>query len=719
MTSKTPKDASRRSLQPQRLSGFLKETLDQGTVALQKGDTQTAMRLFEMAVDQSPEHAVAWHLSGLALHQAGQHVEAINAFQYALKLNPTMVASHLALGELLMTMADHQKALQCFNDANSLDRQQLAGRLGRANALLALDRNVEALTAFDYVIQKDAKCAKAYTNKARTLSNLGQPKAAMKCLDMAIQMEPPTAENHFLLGSMYLSLKMYNKAVAQLSLAIELAPDDANAYAARGAAFAGSQKRVLAVADYERALAMDSDLPYLAGNVLGELNVMCNWAGYARRIDEIIMGVNAGKKIIQPLTLMQVSDDPDLQLQCAKIFAGPQHDDSNSELHKRVRENKKIKIAYYSSDFQNHPVTHLMEKIFELHDRNKFEIIGFSLASNPGDEFNTRLRKIFDRYISIHDFDESTVVELSIEMCIDIAVDLNGYTGGASTAIFRERCAPIQISFLGYPGTMALNQIDYIMADNTIITKENRKFYTEKVIYLPDCYQPNNWEKKISSNVIDRKICKLPEKSFVFCCFNNPNKITPDVFEIWMNLLLEVPESVIWLSSGNKVLINNLRQHAVTAGVEPSRLVFAERLPSLEDHLARYKLADLFLDTFPYNAHTTASDALWGGLPVLTRAGQSYVSRVAASLLHAVGLDELVTCSADDYVKKAMQIANNPKILNDLKTKLESNRLAYPLFDSKKFTKNIELMYVNVYERWKSGLKVDDVSMSSDILLNQ
>ena len=368
--------------------------------------------------------------------------------------------------------------------------------------------------------------------------------------------------------------------------------------------------------------------------------------------------------------------------------------------------NQKIRIAYFSADFHNHATGYLMAELFELHDKNQFELVGFSFGPIAGDEMRQRIEKSFDQFIEVGNQSDMEIAQLSRDLNIDIAVDLKGFTQDSRTGIFANRAAPIQVNYLGYPGTMGADYMDYIIADKTLIPQEAQQAYSEKIAYLSGSYQVNDRKRFISDRQFTRQDLGLPENGFVFCCFNNNFKILPATFAGWMRILKAVEGSVLWLFQDNPWAVENLKQEALNHGVDPSRLVFAERMP-LSEHLARHRQADLFLDTFPYNAHTTTSDALWTGLPVLTLMGNSFASRVAASLLNAIGLPELISNSQEEYEALAIELASNPQKLIALKQKLASNKLTTPLFDTPQFTKGLERAYVQMYERYQTDLPPD------------
>jgi predicted O-linked N-acetylglucosamine transferase (SPINDLY family) len=414
---------------------------------------------------------------------------------------------------------------------------------------------------------------------------------------------------------------------------------------------------------------------------------------------------------MQPFVLLALNDDVLLHKKSSEIYIQSKHPFNSflGPIHSH-KNGQKIRIGYFSADFHNHATGYLMAELLELHNKDQFELVGFSFGPRVNDEMQERLKKSFDNFFEISGQPDIDVARLSRNLNINIAVDLKGFTQDSRTGIFSYRAAPIQVNYLGYPGTTGANYIDYIIADKTIIPTDSQLFYTEKIVHLPNCYQVNDSKRVISDRQFTRQELGLPEKGFVFCCFNNNFKILPATFDGWMRILKAVDGSVLWLFQDNSWVTKNLKKEAYKQGIDERRLIFAERLPVLE-HLARHRHADLFLDTIPYNAHTTASDALWSGLPLLTLVGQSFASRVAASLLNAIGLPELITNTQEAYEALAIELAMNPKKLADIKLKLANNRLTTPLFDTPLFTKHIEAAYIKMYERYQADLEPEHISI--------
>jgi predicted O-linked N-acetylglucosamine transferase (SPINDLY family) len=373
----------------------------------------------------------------------------------------------------------------------------------------------------------------------------------------------------------------------------------------------------------------------------------------------------------------------------------------------------KIRIGYFSADFYDHPVAALMAETFEAHDRSRYEVTAFSFGLDTQDGMRRRMERAFDRFLDVRGKSDQDIALLARSVGIDIAVDLAGYTGGSRTGIFALRAAPIQVNYLGYPGTMGAEYMDYLIGDRTVVPEAQQRHYTEKIVYLPHSYLPHDSSRTISETVFTREELGLPPTGFVFCCFNNSYKITPSTFDSWMRILSQVENSVLWLSQNNPTAASNLRREAARRGVNAERLIFANRMASLTDHLARHRVADLFLDTLPYNAHATAIDALWAGLPVLTCVGEGFAARVAASLLTAIELPELITSTAEQYEELAVQLAANPQRLALIRQKLASNRLKTPLFDTRAFTRHLEAAYARIHERCQANLPPEHIYVES------
>ena len=463
---------------------------------------------------------------------------------------------------------------------------------------------------------------------------------------------------------------------------------------------------------YNKALLFDPDFEMARAQKLFILSCICDWEA----IEEdrsFISSLGINKTLVPPFALLSLEDNPENQKKRAETFS------KLNFLQKPIPfktspviTKKRIRIGYFSADFKDHATMYLISKVFTLHDRDKFKIYAYSYGPQKDDNIRQNLISSVDVFDDVSQMSNKDVALLARQDEIDIAIDLKGYTQHSRSSIFAYRAAPIQINFLGYPGTMGANFIDYIIADRTIIPEKFKNYYSEEIIYMPNSYQPNNNQRPISTRNITKQEMDLPEDSFVFCSFNNNYKITKSEFDIWMNLLKRVDGSVLWLLKSNRWVEDNLKREAENRRVDSKRLIFAKKIV-IEEHLARHKLADLFLDTFNVNAHTTASDALWAGLPVVTKLGNSFVSRVAGSLLKAIGLPELVTENEKDYESLIIDLALNPDKLLKIKEKLLINRISQPLFDSEIYTRHLENAFKQAYEHHINGIMPKTIIIDS------
>ena len=434
----------------------------------------------------------------------------------------------------------------------------------------------------------------------------------------------------------------------------------------------------------------------------------CSWASLTKLLNETRAKINKNLKIIDPFTLFGLIDDPKLARKAIELRANSDH--PTSHLLPKITlypEHSKIRIGYFSGDFREHPVSYLTAGLYELHNREHFEVHAFSLGPDTNDEMNLRIKAGVDHFHDVRLMSHKEIALLARSLEIDIAVDLAGYTAKSRTDVFAMSAAPIQLSYIGFLGTMGADYYDYLIADPIMIPEKNQKDYSEKIVYLPN-FQVNDSKDSPPKITLTRKELGLPEKGFVFCCFNNTYKFTPFVFDSWCRILKQVDGSVLIIYVNNESSKANLVKEITLRGIEPSRLIFGGRLPRPE-YLARYRAADLFLDTTPYNAGTTASDALRMGLPVLTCIGKSYSARMGASILSSLNLPELITTTSKEYETLAVELATNPEKFKALKDKLTSNLSTAPLFDTSLFTRNIESAYTTMYERHRQGLEADHI----------
>lgn len=637
------------------------------------GRSTEAEASYREAIRLKPGYARAYGNLGVTLKDLNRPAEAEASYREAIRFDPNLAEAHGNLGNILMDHGRLTEAEVCYREAIRLkpDYMKMHGNLGIT--LKDLGRLTEAESSYREAIRLKPDSAEVHSNLGNVLKTLGRLKEAEASYREAIRLKPEIAEVHGNLGNLFMSVKRYDHALESSKEAHSLAPD----------------------------------LDYILGQKLHCQMMVCDWEHFQSELDQLNSGIEQGKKVSNPFPILGLVDSLETELKAAKIYVDAKYPASQLVTNFEIRRpEQKIRIGYYSADFHNHATAYLMAELFDAHDPNHFEIHGFSFGPNKNDEMRMRLEKAFDGFHEVSKISDRDIAQMSRDLGIDIAIDLKGFTAQSRTKIFAERAAPIQVNYLGYPGTMSAPYIDYIIADKTVIPENSQAFYTEKVVYLPNSYQVNDSKRVISQKVFTRHDMGLPEDRFVFCCFNNNYKILPETFDGWMRILKAVEGSVLWLFEGNTTAATNLREAAKVRGVDPNRLVFAKSM-DLAEHLARHRLADLFIDTFPYNAHTTASDALWAGLPVLTRCGESFASRVAASLLQAISLPELITNSQNDYEARAIALAKTPSELAAIKLKLENNRLTSPLFDGRLFAKHIEAAYTAMYDRYRSGLAPD------------
>jgi len=525
---------------------------------------------------------------------------------------------------------------------------------------------------------------------------------ALAAYEKAIALRPDFPNAWLCRGDVFFSLNRYAESLVAYDRALMLNPDFADAWRGRANAQVMLGRPDQAFAAYDKALALTPSLPQVEGARLYTKMILCDWSQFSSECERLTQSVRCGNLATQPFECTIVSPSPADQLKCAQIH-NQTHFPSSPPIWQGERyEHDRICVAYVSADFHEHPVALLLASIFEQHDRKRFETIALSLTPESASEMRTRLKGSFDRFIDVSKRSDMEVAQLLRALEVDIAVDLMGYTAHYRLGIFAHRPSPVQVNYLGYPGTTGSNYIDYILADRIVIPEEQQRFYSEKVVYLPDSFMGTDNKRKIS-HTPTRAECGLPASGFVFCSFNNSYKITPTIFDIWMRLLRQIDGSVFWLSGTNETAIQNLRREAESRGVDPQRLVFAARVPRNEDHLARLRLADLFLDTMPYNAHATGSDALWAGLPIVTCLGETFAARVGGSLLQAAGLPDLVTRSLEDYEALALKLARDPALLASVKARLQQNLPNCPLFNTERFTRNLEEAYTTMYKRHQKG----------------
>ena len=569
---------------------------------------------------------------------------------------------------------------------------------------MALHQYDEALASYERALALKPDHVAALNNRGNVLSALRRAQEALASFDRAIALRPDFADAHSNRADALLALQRPDEALASADRALALKPGFVEAINSRGNALRGQKRYDEAARAFAQLAGSGPRFDHALGDLVDCELRSCDWALVAAHAAQVTAAVADGRRAALPWIFLGVSGSAAAQLACARTFVADRFPAAATPLWRGERyRHDRIRVAYLSADFHEHATAHLIAGLFEAHDATRFELTAMSFGPDMNDPMRERLRRAFPRFLDVRDRSDRDVASMLHESEIDIAVDLKGFTANSRTGIFALRAAPLQVNYLGYPGTMGAPYIDYIIADRHVIPPDHDVHYAERVVRLPGAYQVNDARRRIAETAPTRAGAGLPESGFVFCCFNSNYKITPEIFAIWMRLLDRVPGSVLWLLEGNALASENLRREARRCGVAPERLIFAPTLPA-DQHLARHRLADLFLDTRPVNAHTTASDALWTGLPLVTCTDDAFAGRVAASLLHAVGLPELVAHDSERYEAIALQVATTPSLLAELRTRLARNPTTHPLFDTDRYRRHLEAAYTTMWEHWQSGL---------------
>ena len=681
------------------------------------GRREEALASFERAISLAPDLAQAHGIRGDVLCELKRFNEALAAFEKALALNPSLARAWLGCGNVFAKLKRYGEAHAAYDKALALNPNLAEAWLGCGNVFARYKRYGEAHAAYDKALALNPNLAEAWLGCGNVFARYKRYGEALAAYDKALALKPDLYQVSTGRGTVLTQLEQYDNAFAAYDRALALKPDFVDAWLGRGNLLTKLKQYDGAFAAYDRAVALEPDLSYVAGARLFSKLAICDWTDLQAEVAELLAAIRERKPSSAPFTILALPSSAADQLQCARRYV--QDQPTFPQIWRgEVYSHDRIRIAYLSADLYEHPMAYLLAGLFEQHDKLRFEVTGISFGPCQNSTVQHRIKSSFERFVDGQHKSDQNIAELIWQLEIDIAVDLNGFTADNRLNILARRAAPIQVNYLGYPGTMGASYIDYVLADATIIPENQRAFYAEQVVWLPECYQVNDDRRRISEYTPTRRECGLPDTAFVFCCFNNPYKIMPDMFDIWMRLLRTTEDSVLWLFGGNSTASVNLRREAEKRGVSPQRLIFAAGT-SLPDHLARHRLADLFLDTLPYNAHTTASDALWVGFPVLTCLGTTFVGRVAASLLKAIGLDELITRSLEEYEALALKLARDPSFLVSLKDRLAQNRNTRPLFDTERSTRHIESAYIMMWERYQRGemseaFAVDQISARSD-----
>jgi predicted O-linked N-acetylglucosamine transferase (SPINDLY family) len=670
------------------------------------GRFDDALAGYDRLLAMQPSNAVALNHRGLARRTLGRPAEALADYDRALSLKPDFIEAMYNRGVALLDLERAADALAMFEAVAAAYQGNAEMWNNRGVALWNLKRPDEALASYERALALEPGFAEAWGNRGLALRDMGRLEEARASFETVLTLEPNNAVAMNSHGNVLRDMKKFDEAINSYSAALQARPGYAEALINRGYTRWALKQYDAGMADVEQALKLEPDYPYGRGEVLHVRMYSADWHDFAARKAELEALVRAGKRAVQPFNFQAIAGTPADAQACSRIWANDKYPPVPSRPHDPASRDpgQKIRIGYVSGEFREQATAILMAGLYERHDRDRFEILALDSGGNDGSPMRARLEKAFDRWINIAGLSDEQAADVIRDARMDILVNLNGYFGEARMGVFARRPAPIQVNYLGFPATLGAPYIDYIIADKVVIPPAEQGFYDEQVVTLPGSYQANDDRGRSMAKTPSRAETGLPEKAVVFCNFNSAYKLTPETFDSWMRILKQVDGSVLWLLESAEPFAANLRREAEARGVAADRLIFAPELPT-DRHLARLGLADLFLDGLPYNAHTTGSDALWAGVPLITRKGTTFPGRVAASLLGAVGLPELVTESAEEFEALAVKLATDPKALKKVRDKLAKNKGKSALFDTDRFRKNIEAAYAEMWERWRAGDK--------------
>jgi len=694
-----------------------------GVLSLQTGRDATADEWLTRALQVDPNNAQAWSHQATALQRLGRGEQAIECSRRAVALRPGDARLHDQLGSALHAAGRAEEALHCFDRAIAVDATLARAHHHRGLALTALGRPGEAVMAHERaceLVPQWAPARQALSNAWHAtgcqLQALGRLRPALAAIDRALAVEPGNARAHAQRGILLGQAQQHAAALISLDRAIALHATLAEAHLYRGHALRELSRFDESLAAFERACEIDPGLPFLRGARLVARMRVADWRDAATELAAVADAVRRGEPACPPFQALGLFDDPRVQKEAARTWlrargllqgpcASPQATAPPAGLAQR-----RPRIGYFSADFNDHALAHLVTEFIECHDRSRIETFAFSYGPTTGDAMQQRIVAGVEHFIDVRARSGAEIAALARQHGIDVAVDMQGYTRQGRIEIFAARAAPIQVAFLSYVGTTALPEMDYLIADARVLTPAARGQLTERVAWMPDSFMPYDGRRIIGSEPGRRSTAGLPAEGFVFCCMNNLYKIQPGWFDVWMRILRRVPGSLLWLVGDTPTAQRHLQREAAQRDVDPGRLVFAPRVP-LPQHMARFRLADLFLDTWPYNAHTTACDALFAGLPVLTCPGHGMAARVAGSLLHAIGLPELIAASPGHYEDLAVNLATQPAALHRLRHALRERRGTRPLFDAARFARHLEDAFEAMLARHRDGLPPDDIEV--------
>jgi len=669
---------------------------------------ELALKAFDDAIKIQFDYPEAYNNRALVLKKLNLNEEALRSIKNAIKINPYYAEAYFNQGILLYEIGSLTDALESYNKAIQIAPDYAEAYSNRGIVQSELKMPIQSLESYDQAIKINPSFPHAHNNRGKMLHDLKRFDEAFDSYKKAIELQINYAEAYSNLGILFHETGRYEEALVSFDKAIELKPEYAEAYSNRGVVLNELNRLDEELECYYKALKYKPDFDYLFGILIHSKKFICNWNNYETDKIKLFQNITEKKKSSTSFPVLSLTDSLSLLRLTSEIWISDKKRINNSlGSIRKYKSKNKLRIGYYSADFREHPVAYLTAELFELHDKSRFELFAFYFGPEDSSKLHKRIRNSFDNFMDVRDISDRDIAFMSRKFEIDIAIDLTGITHFERVGIFSYRAAPIQLSYLGFLGTMGADYYDYLISDQIIIPEDSQKHYKEKIIYLPS-YQVNDSKREIANYIFTKDDLNLPKQGFIFCCFNNNYKINPSTFDGWIRILKAVPGSVLLLYAENSWAQDNLKNEAFKRGLSSSRLIFGSRM-NRSEYLARYKTADLFLDTFPYNAGTTASDALWAGLPVLTLMGESFASRVAASLLTSIGLTELITTTQKQYEDTAIDLAKNTIKLSVIRDKLASNKLSTLLFDTPRNTKYIENAFLQIYQRYQNDLVPDNI----------
>lgn len=679
----------------------------QAVMMHQQGSLAEAERGYRLVLAADKKHPGALQYLAMLEGQRDNFAEAVRLLRKCVKAHPRLVEAQTNLGFALAQTGQHAEALACYDKALAIDPKFITALNNRGISLRELGRLDDALANYDRLLALKPDFADAHYNKGNLLNRLERFDDALACFDKALALTSSDVNTLIGRATALRGLGRREEAIACLDRALVMEPQNVTALLNEGHILSDLRRYEEAIGRFESALKYDPSHPQLLSSLLIAAAALCDWARTQPLIEELRARVISGAAIGQPFSLLSACDDPALHLACARNYVQDwllRHPRKEVARHGTARETalRRLRVAYLSADFRRHATAYLIAGLLRRHDRSRFEIVAVSVGEDDGSAERAQIMQAVDVFLDMRGHSDRFIAELLVQQKIDILVDLNGHAQGGRMGIFAQRPAPLQASYLGYPGTTGVNYLDYVIADPIILPADLQPFYTEQIIALPDYYAAYDPLLTGELPAVTRTAAGLPEQAFIFCCFNNNYKINAAVFDRWMRLLSAVEASVLWLFRDRPEVERNLRAEAERRGIDPARLLFAPRV-SLPEHLARHRLADLFLDTLPYNAHTTACDALWMGLPIVTCTGKAFAGRVATSALTSCGLSDLVTTNLEDYEALALRLATDPARLADVRRRLEQARATAPVFDPDRLRRQIEAAYLQMWDIHRAG----------------